>query len=79
MEKIEKEISEIKSLVEKYKCGTEICNDELTLDLLRLSSEKLLFEIAYFMAKRTAKEKIIIIKNSATVRATKKRTLNNPV
>jgi len=74
MDRIIKEVAEVQKQINNYKCGPELCDDETTLDLLEVAAERLLAEVLYFKAQKTAKEKIARIKTANAVRAKKART-----
>lgn len=71
MDRIIAELNEVQKQIDRYKCGPAICDDETTLDLMEVAAERLLAEVTYFKAKRTAKEKISRIKNATKAKAQK--------
>ena len=70
MKRIITEVAEVQKQIDRYQSGNELGDD---LELLTIAAERLLAEVAYFKARRTAKEKIARIKIANEIRAKKER------
>lgn len=71
MDRILVEIEEIEKRIGNYQQGPVYHNEEIELDLLEVAAERLLAEIVYFKAKKTAKERTARIKIAAKFRSSK--------
>ncbi len=58
MEKIVSELNHAQNHLDNYRQGPDVQNYENTLDLLELAAERLIYEIAYFRAKKATNEKV---------------------
>ena len=73
MDRIITEVAEVQKQIDRYQRGNELGDDETILELLTIAAERLLAEVVYFKAQRTAKEKIARIKIANEIRAKKER------
>ena len=73
MERIKSQLQEVQEQVNNYARGLVYYDEDATLEIMEAAAERLLAEITYFKAKKTAKEKIARIKIANEIRAKKER------